>query len=90
MFWRQVGFFSRHIVSLTIFPRQAWRLKLLVANTLWRLNRAQLVTNYLVTKSVNSCSVMLLTTFQERPSTPLRVWIGGYTLHCVLHVGFVY
>ncbi|XP_068663534.1 E3 ubiquitin protein ligase RIE1-like [Aristolochia californica] len=35
-------------------------------------------------------SVVLLTTFRERPSTPLRVWIAGYALQCLLHVGFVF
>ncbi|KAF8398169.1 hypothetical protein HHK36_017095 [Tetracentron sinense] len=35
-------------------------------------------------------AVVLLSTVRERPSTPLRVWIGGYALQCFLHVGFVY
>ncbi|KAF3441418.1 hypothetical protein FNV43_RR15332 [Rhamnella rubrinervis] len=34
--------------------------------------------------------VVLLSTFKERPSTPLRLWILGYSLQCILHVGFVY
>ncbi|XP_062111889.1 E3 ubiquitin-protein ligase At4g11680-like [Humulus lupulus] len=34
--------------------------------------------------------VVLLSTFKEKPSTPLRAWICGYSLQCVLHVGFVY
>ncbi|KAG2689881.1 hypothetical protein I3760_09G161400 [Carya illinoinensis] len=34
--------------------------------------------------------VVLLSTFKERPSTPLRVWLCGYSLQCVLHVTFVY
>ncbi|GAB4851810.1 hypothetical protein Ancab_031209 [Ancistrocladus abbreviatus] len=33
---------------------------------------------------------VLLWTMGEKPSTPLRVWIGGYALQCFLHVGFVY
>ncbi|XP_077241517.1 E3 ubiquitin protein ligase RIE1-like [Tasmannia lanceolata] len=33
---------------------------------------------------------VLLSTVRERPSTPLRVWIAGYALQCLLHVGFVY
>ena len=33
---------------------------------------------------------VLLATIREKPSTPLRVWIGGYALQCLLHVGFVY
>lgn len=33
---------------------------------------------------------VLLTTIREKPSTPLRVWIGGYAFQCLLHVGFVY
>nr|GMC88573.1 E3 ubiquitin-protein ligase At4g11680-like isoform X1 [Ipomoea batatas] len=33
---------------------------------------------------------MLLTTIGERPSAPLRLWIGGYALQCLLHVGFVW
>ncbi|PIN18866.1 Anaphase-promoting complex (APC), subunit 11 [Handroanthus impetiginosus] len=33
---------------------------------------------------------VLLTTIQERPSTPLRMWICGYALQCLLHVGFVW
>ncbi|MQL96256.1 hypothetical protein Taro_028933 [Colocasia esculenta] len=35
-----------------------------------------------------SCAV-LLATARERPSTPIRVWILGYALHCLVHVGFV-
>ncbi|PON80663.1 43kDa postsynaptic protein [Parasponia andersonii] len=34
--------------------------------------------------------VVLLSTFKEKPSTPLRVWIVGYSVQCVFHVGFVY
>ncbi|GLT73035.1 hypothetical protein SLA2020_449220 [Shorea laevis] len=34
--------------------------------------------------------VVLLSTFKERPSTPLRVWLSGYSLHCVFHVAFLY
>ncbi|KAL2482956.1 zinc finger protein [Forsythia ovata] len=33
---------------------------------------------------------VLSTTTQEKPSTPLRLWIGGYALQCLLHVGFVW
>ncbi|KAL5546891.1 hypothetical protein UlMin_006578 [Ulmus minor] len=33
--------------------------------------------------------VVLLKTLKERPSTPLRVWICGYSFQCLLHVGFV-
>ncbi|CAA3013566.1 E3 ubiquitin- ligase At4g11680-like isoform X1 [Olea europaea subsp. europaea] len=33
---------------------------------------------------------VLLTTIQERPSTPLRVWILGYALQSLLHVGIVW
>lgn len=37
-----------------------------------------------------SVSVMvLLSTVRERPSRPLRVWILGYALQCLLHVVFV-
>lgn len=36
-----------------------------------------------------SCFV-LLTTLGEKPSTPLRLWIGGYALQCLLHVGFIW
>lgn len=38
---------------------------------------------------VVSCFV-LLTTIGEHPSTPLRLWIGGYALQCLLHVGFIW
>ncbi|XP_038903580.1 E3 ubiquitin-protein ligase At4g11680-like [Benincasa hispida] len=34
--------------------------------------------------------VVLLSTFKERPSTPLRLWISGYGLQCLLHVAFVF
>ncbi|KAJ7942522.1 E3 ubiquitin-protein ligase [Quillaja saponaria] len=34
--------------------------------------------------------VVLFSTFDERPSTPLRLWLCGYALQCILHVGFVY
>ncbi|XP_074306824.1 E3 ubiquitin-protein ligase At4g11680-like [Silene latifolia] len=30
---------------------------------------------------------VLLSTFQEKPSSPLRVWVVGYALQCLLHVG---
>lgn len=33
--------------------------------------------------------VVLSSTLKERPSTPLRLWIIGYSLQCILHVGFV-
>ncbi|KNA26007.1 hypothetical protein SOVF_000540 [Spinacia oleracea] len=33
---------------------------------------------------------VLLCTIREKPSCPLRVWIVGYALQCLLHVGFVY
>ncbi|KAF7819184.1 E3 ubiquitin-protein ligase [Senna tora] len=33
---------------------------------------------------------VLLSTFSERPSTPLRLWLCGYAFECVLHMGFVY
>ncbi|CAA6654452.1 unnamed protein product [Spirodela intermedia] len=35
-----------------------------------------------------SCSV-LLATVRERPPTPIRIWILGYALHCLVHVCFV-
>ena len=35
-----------------------------------------------------SCSVLLVTA-RERPSEPIRVWILGYALHCLVHVCFV-
>ncbi|XP_058078941.1 E3 ubiquitin-protein ligase At1g12760-like isoform X1 [Magnolia sinica] len=35
-------------------------------------------------------SVVVGSTFKERPAMPLRMWLGGYTLQCVLHVGFVF
>ncbi|XP_077248981.1 E3 ubiquitin-protein ligase At4g11680-like [Tasmannia lanceolata] len=34
--------------------------------------------------------VVLSLTVRERPSTPLRVWIAGYAIQCLFHVGFVY
>ena len=34
--------------------------------------------------------VGLLFTMREKPSSPLRVWIGGYGMQCLLHVGCVY
>lgn len=34
--------------------------------------------------------LVLLSTFKERPSTPLRLWISGYGLQCLLHVAFVF
>ncbi|KAL6525579.1 hypothetical protein OROHE_015886 [Orobanche hederae] len=33
---------------------------------------------------------VLLATVNERPSTPLRLWVSGYGLQCLLHVGFVW
>ncbi|KZV48772.1 Alpha-L-arabinofuranosidase 1 [Dorcoceras hygrometricum] len=33
---------------------------------------------------------VILTTIQERPSTPLRLWISGYAVQCILHMGFVW
>ncbi|KAL1822472.1 hypothetical protein ACET3Z_009250 [Daucus carota] len=32
---------------------------------------------------------VLLFSIREKPSTPLRVWIGGYALLCLVHLGFV-
>lgn len=32
----------------------------------------------------------LLTTLRERPTTPLRLWLCGYALQCMFHVGFMY
>ncbi|XP_020518039.1 E3 ubiquitin-protein ligase At1g63170 isoform X3 [Amborella trichopoda] len=34
--------------------------------------------------------VVLLSSRRERPGTPLRVWIVGYVIQCVFHVGFVW
>ncbi|KAK9266553.1 hypothetical protein L1049_001597 [Liquidambar formosana] len=34
--------------------------------------------------------IVLLSTFRERPLTPLRVWICGYASQCLLHVGLMY
>lgn len=33
---------------------------------------------------------VLLCTVKEKPSSPLRVWISGYALQCLFHVGLVY
>ncbi|KAI4300948.1 hypothetical protein L6164_034273 [Bauhinia variegata] len=33
---------------------------------------------------------VLLSTLNERPSTPLRLWLCGYAYVCILHMGFVY
>ncbi|XAR57505.1 hypothetical protein NMG60_11025670 [Bertholletia excelsa] len=33
---------------------------------------------------------VLLTTIREKPVTPLRVWISGYALQCLLHVAYVF
>ncbi|KAL8162928.1 hypothetical protein V2J09_014417 [Rumex salicifolius] len=55
----------------------AWR-PLLVLDVLWNLA--------FVLVSVAA----LCWTVKEKPLTPLRVWIGGYGLQCLLHVGFVY
>lgn len=33
---------------------------------------------------------VLLITVRERPSSPLRLWIAGYALQCLLHVAFVW
>ncbi|OVA13813.1 zinc finger protein [Macleaya cordata] len=35
-------------------------------------------------------TVVISSTLRERPATPLRVWIVGYALQCLFHVGFVY
>ncbi|KAK2363113.1 hypothetical protein P8452_66110 [Trifolium repens] len=35
-------------------------------------------------------AAVILSTFGEHPSTPLRLWLCGYALECVLHVAFVY
>lgn len=35
-------------------------------------------------------SGVLLSTFSERPSTPLRFWLCGYAFECIVHMGFVY
>lgn len=33
---------------------------------------------------------VLLSTLRERPSTPLRLWLCGYAVECLLHMAFVY
>ncbi|KAJ8770386.1 hypothetical protein K2173_015000 [Erythroxylum novogranatense] len=33
--------------------------------------------------------MVLLSSFKETPSTPLRIWVSGYAFYCFLHVGFV-
>lgn len=35
-------------------------------------------------------AAVLLSTLNERPSTPLRLWLCGYAFECILHMGFVY
>lgn len=35
-------------------------------------------------------AVMLLCTLDERPNTPIRVWICGYALQCAVHVVLVW
>lgn len=32
---------------------------------------------------------VLLSTWKERPATPIRAWVFGYVLQSLLHVGFV-
>ncbi|KAH7556859.1 hypothetical protein ACOSP7_026137 [Xanthoceras sorbifolium] len=34
--------------------------------------------------------VVMLLALKETPSTPLRVWVSGYALQCLLHVGIVW
>ncbi|WOK93628.1 E3 ubiquitin-protein ligase [Canna indica] len=34
-------------------------------------------------------AAVLLSTATERPETPIRAWVFGYALQCLLHVGFV-
>ncbi|KAG8649086.1 hypothetical protein MANES_08G066900v8 [Manihot esculenta] len=33
---------------------------------------------------------VLFSASKEKPSTPLRIWVSGYSLQCLLHVAFVY
>ncbi|XP_045793149.1 E3 ubiquitin-protein ligase At4g11680-like [Trifolium pratense] len=35
-------------------------------------------------------AAVILSTLGEHPSTPLRLWLCGYALECLLHVAFVY
>ncbi|XP_008803038.2 E3 ubiquitin-protein ligase At1g12760-like isoform X2 [Phoenix dactylifera] len=35
---------------------------------------------------VAAAVAVLILSWEERPSTPLRLWIGGYALQCVLHM----
>ena len=35
-------------------------------------------------------AAVLLSTSRERPSTPIRPWVLGYALQCLVHMGFVY
>ncbi|KAJ0099281.1 hypothetical protein Patl1_21053 [Pistacia atlantica] len=35
-------------------------------------------------------AVVLVLARKERPSAPLRIWVSGYALQCLLHVGFLY
>lgn len=33
---------------------------------------------------------MLILTIKEKPNTPIRLWICGYGLQCLVHVGLVW
>lgn len=35
-------------------------------------------------------AVVLVLACKERPSAPLRIWVSGYALQCLFHVGFLY
>ena len=35
-------------------------------------------------------AAVLLSTSRERPSTPIRAWVFGYAVQCLVHMGFVY
>jgi hypothetical protein len=56
----------------------------------WAYSKPVVMLDLLWNLSFVVVSVVILTsTLEERPTTPLRVWIAGYALQCLLHMIYV-
>ncbi|XP_010251799.1 PREDICTED: E3 ubiquitin-protein ligase At4g11680-like isoform X2 [Nelumbo nucifera] len=83
---------SRRIMrEPSMFVRETAELQLEERQTDWGYSKPVVFLDVIWNLAFVLVSVVVLSsTIKERPSTPLRVWIGGYALQCLLHVGFVY
>lgn len=56
----------------------------------WAYSKPVIILDILWNLSFVVVSVVILSsTLDERPTTPLRIWIVGYALQCILHMSYV-